>query len=78
MLKMILKYIAAYDLLLVAEVDEFSNASFADTSMLITQCDSQHLDSQEGINIMSDPETELRLNMLKYATEAITMPLNHE
>jgi hypothetical protein len=68
-------FAASYDLLLVAEVDEFSNASFADTSMSISQCDSQHLDSQDRIDIMSDPETELRLNMLKYATEAVTMPL---
>ncbi|XP_045035833.1 jerky protein homolog-like [Daphnia magna] len=54
------------------KVDEFLNASVGDTFMSISQCDSQPL-SQED---MYDPETELRNNLLKYAVEAITMPIN--
>ncbi|KAK4006110.1 hypothetical protein OUZ56_011265 [Daphnia magna] len=40
--------------------------------MSISQCDSQPI-SQED---MYDPETDLRNNLLKYAVEAITMPIN--
>lgn len=64
--------VANDDLLLVTEVDEFLNASVGDTFMSISQCDSQPI-SQED---MYDPETDLRNNLLKYAVEAITMPIN--
>ncbi len=72
--------VASDDLLLASEVDEFLNASVAETLISISPCDS-HLISQGDRDITdwdvtSDPETELRLNLLKYASEAISMPIN--
>jgi hypothetical protein len=77
--------VASDDLLLASEVDEFLNASVAESFISYSPCDS-HLISQgdweitEDITIsidhISDPETELRLNLLKYASEAISMPIN--
>ncbi|KZS19923.1 Uncharacterized protein APZ42_013524, partial [Daphnia magna] len=67
--------VASDDLLLVPEVDEFFNASVIETSISISHCDS-HLISQGGMDITADPETELRLNFLKFASEAISMPIN--
>ncbi|KAK4009381.1 hypothetical protein OUZ56_018496 [Daphnia magna] len=63
--------IAASDnLLLGSEVDEFFNACVAETSISIRHCDS-HLISQGDMDVMSDPKTEFRFNLLKYASEAI-------
>jgi hypothetical protein len=74
--------VASDDLLLASEVDEFLNASVAESFISISPCDS-HLISQgdweiitEDIDHISDPETELRLNLFKYASEAISMPVN--
>nr|CAH0108968.1 unnamed protein product [Daphnia galeata] len=74
--------VASDDLLLASEVDEFLNASVAESFISISPCDS-HLISQgdweiitEDIDHISDPETELRLNLFKYASEAISMPIN--
>ncbi|KAI9562484.1 hypothetical protein GHT06_009920 [Daphnia sinensis] len=67
--------VASDDLLLASEVDEFLNASVAETSILISPCDS-HFISQGDMDITSDPETELRLNLLKYTSETIRMPIN--
>lgn len=67
--------VASDDLLLASEVDEFLNASVAESFISISPCDS-HLISQGDWDITSDPETELRLNLLKYSTEAISMPIN--
>ncbi|KAI9551311.1 hypothetical protein GHT06_002512 [Daphnia sinensis] len=47
----------------------------AKTSILISPCDS-HFISQGDMDITSDPETELRLNLLKYTSETIRMPIN--
>jgi hypothetical protein len=79
--------VASDDLLIASEVDEFLNASFAESFISISPCDS-HLISQgdwditEDITIsidhISDPETELRLNLLKYASEAYMLLVQNE
>lgn len=66
--------VASDDLLLAKEVEDFLNLS-VEESMSISQCDSPQI-VQCDMDVPTDPETELRLNLLKYATEAMCMPIN--